>query len=149
MLRPHLPRWVPPLQSVSELRAQLVAEVEQDAVELALRLAEHILAGVLAVEPERVIDVARIALRHLSDRRRVTLVVNPGDLELVGECVGQLQSELGGIEHLGVQSDRRVGRGGVIARTDAGDIDAGIDTQLARAREVVAAALEREPTDEH
>ena len=137
------------VQSVSELRAQLVAEVEQDAVELALRLAEHILAGVLAVEPERVIDVARIALRHLSDRRRVTLVVNPGDLELVGECVGQLQSELGGIEHLGVQSDRRVGRGGVIARTDAGDIDAGIDTQLARAREIVAAALEREPTDEH
>ncbi len=136
-------------QAVAELRAQVVAEVEQDAVELALRLAEHILSGVLAVEPERVIDVARNALRHLSDRRRVTLVVNPGDLELVGDCVEQVQSELGGIEHLGVQSDRRVGRGGVIARTDAGDIDAGIDTQLAQAREIMAAALEREPTDEH
>jgi flagellar assembly protein FliH len=136
-------------QAIAELRAQVVAEVEQDAVELALRLTEHILAGVLAVEPERVIDIARNALRHLTDRRRVTLVVNPSDLELVGECVEQLQSELGGIEHLGVQADRRVGRGGAIARTDAGDIDAGIDTQLARAREIVIAALEREPNDEH
>jgi flagellar assembly protein FliH len=136
-------------QAVQELRAQVVAEVEHDVVELALRLAEHILSAVIAVQPERVIDVARNALRHLSDRRRVTLVVNPGDLELVGECVEQLQSELGGIEHLGVQADRRVARGGAIARTDAGDIDAGIDTQLARAREIVTAALEREPTDEH
>ena len=100
------------------------------------------------MQPERVIDVAGNALRHLADRRRVTLVVNPADLELVTECVEKLQSELGGIEHLGVQSDRRVARGGAIARTDAGDIDAGIDTQLARAREIVAAALEREPTDE-
>jgi flagellar assembly protein FliH len=137
------------MQAIEAVRAQVLAEVEQDAVELALRLAEHILSGVLAIEPERVIDVARNALRHLADRRRVTLVVNPGDLELVADCVEQLQSELGGIEHLGVQSDRRVARGGAIARTDAGDIDAGIDTQLARAREILTAALEREPTDEH
>lgn len=134
--------------AVEEVRAQVVAELEQDAVELALRLSEQILSGVLAVQPERVIDVARNALRHLIDRRRVTLVVNPGDLELVGECVEQLQSELGGIEHLGVQSDRRVARGGAIARTDAGDIDAGIDTQLARAREIVIAALKDEPSDD-
>ena len=135
------------VQAISDVRAQVIAELEADAVELALRLAEQILAGVVAVEPERVLDVARNALRHLTDRRRVTLVVNPNDMELVGDCVNQLQSELGGIEQLGVQSDRRVARGGAIARTDAGDIDAGLDTQLAQAREIVFAALEREPAD--
>jgi flagellar assembly protein FliH len=134
------------VQAISDVRAQFVAELEQDAVELAFRLTEQILSGVLAVEPERVLDVARNALRHLSDRRHVTLVVNPDDLELVSECVEQLQSELGGIEHLSVQSDRRVARGGVIARTDPGEIDAGIEAQLARAREIVAAALAREPS---
>jgi flagellar assembly protein FliH len=135
-------------QLISELRAQVVAELEQDAVELALRLAEQILAGAVAIQPERVIDVARNALRHLTDRRRVTLVVNPDDLELVGDCVEQLQSELGGIEHLGVQSDRRVARGGAIARTDTGDIDAALDAQLAKAREIVIAALDRESSDD-
>jgi flagellar assembly protein FliH len=136
------------VQAISDLRAQVIAELEADAVELALRLAEQILAGVVSVQPERVLDVARNALRHLTDRRRVTLVVNPDDLELVSDCVAQLQSELGGIEHLGVQSDRRVTRGGAIARTDVGDIDAALDVQLARAREIVAAAFEREPTDD-
>jgi len=135
--------------AIEGLREQIIAELEQDAVDMALRLAEQIIAGVLTVEPERVLDVGRNALRHLSERRRVTLVVNPDDLELVSECVDQLQSELGGIEHLGVQSDRRIGRGGAIARTDSGEIDAGIDAQLARAREIVAAALAAESTDEN
>jgi flagellar assembly protein FliH len=53
----------------------------------------------------------------------------------------RLQSELGGIEHCNVQADRRVGRGGVIARTEAGEIDATIEAQLSRAREIVAAEL--------
>lgn len=132
--------------AIEGLREQMIAELEQDAVEMGLRLAEQIIAGVLSVEPERVLDVGRNALRHLSDRRRVTLVVNPDDLELVSECVDQLQSELGGIEHLAVQSDRRIGRGGAIARTDSGEIDSSIDAQLGRAREIVAAALAREPT---
>jgi flagellar assembly protein FliH len=131
--------------AISELQAQVRAELEEDAVEMAMRLAEQIIAGVISVEPERVLDVGRNALRHLSDRRRVTLVVNPDDLELVSECVEQLQSELGGIEHLGVQSDRRIARGGAIARTDSGEIDSGVDAQLGRAREIVAAALAREP----
>lgn len=134
-------------QAVQALEARLAGELERDAVEMALRLSEQIMAGVLSIEPERVIDVARNALRHLTDRRRVTLVVNPGDLELVSECVEQLQSELGGIEHLGVQSDRRIGRGGAVARTDSGDIDAGIDTQLARAREIAIAALEADSSE--
>ena len=136
------------LEAIEQLKAQMLAELEQDAVEMAMRLAEQILAGVVSVEPERVIDVGRNALRHLTERRRVTLVVNPDDLELVSECVDQLQSELGGIEHLGVQSDRRIGRGGAIARTDSGEIDSGLDAQLSRAREIVAAALARESFNE-
>ena len=136
------------LEAIEQLKAQMLAELEQDAVEMAMRLAEQILAGVVSVEPERVIDVGRNALRHLTERRRVTLVVNPDDLELVSECVDQLQSELGGIEHLGVQSDRRIGRGGAIARTDSGEIDSGLDAQLSRAREIVTAALARESFNE-
>ena len=88
------------------------------------------------------VDVARNALRHLSDRRQVTLVVNPDDLAVMADSVAELETQLGGIEHLAVQSDRRVARGGAIARTDSGEIDSGIDTQLQRAREIVVAALD-------
>ena len=140
-LEPSLQAITGAAQALDSLRDQIVAELEHDAVHLALRLAEQVVAGAIDVAPERVLDVAGVALRRIRDRQHVTLVVNPADLELMSGSVTQLQSELGGIEHLNVQSDRRVGRGGVLARTDEGEVDATLETQLARAREIVAAEL--------
>jgi flagellar assembly protein FliH len=127
--------------ALEAIRDQVISELEQDAISLALRLAEQIVSAVIEVEPERITDIAAVALRRIRDRQHVTLVVNPADLDLMSQSLTQLQSQLGGIEHLNVQSDRRVGRGGVLARTDEGEIDASIETQLARAREVVIAEL--------
>ena len=134
------------LAEVANVREQLLSDLERDAAELALSLTEQVLAGALDVEPERVIDVARNALRRVTERRHVVLVVSPDDLEILNDSVKTLQGELGGIETCDVQSDRRVGRGGVILRTDAGEIDAKIETGLERAREIIAAAL-NEDTD--
>jgi flagellar biosynthesis/type III secretory pathway protein FliH len=146
---PALAALAEALRGVQALQAELVEAIEGDAILLALRLSEEILAGAISVQPERLIDVTRLALRHLIDRRLVTLVVNPEDLELLSDAIVGLQSELGGIEHCNVQADRRVGRGGVIVRTEAGELDATIDAQLSRAREVVATALAGGPGDEH
>jgi flagellar assembly protein FliH len=129
------------LASIEQLRVELTAALERDAAELALRLAEQIVGGVIAVQSERVVDVARNALRRVADRRRVVLIVNPGDLEAMSAAITSLQGELGGIEHCDVQADRRIGRGGAVLRTEAGEIDASIESQLERAREVVAEAL--------
>lgn len=127
--------------SVGEMRDATAEAVERDAVELAVALAEKIVAGALAVEPERVLDVVRGALRRLSERRRVTVLVHPDDLEVVRGAVDGFAAELGGIEHCEVQSERRLTRGGAVVRTDEGQVDASIETQLARARELVAAEL--------
>jgi len=132
------------VRAVEDLGQALAAELEPQAAELAFALAEQILAGILTVEPERVVQVARNALRRAADRRRVTLVVNPDDLEIINASAGSLQAELGGIEHCEVQTDRRVGRGGVLLQTEAGEIDVTVASQLERAREIVAAALKRD-----
>jgi flagellar assembly protein FliH len=146
---PALAAMTAALRAVRELGDELVQAIEGDAILLALRLSEEIIAGALDVQPERLIDVARFALRHLVDRRHVTLVVNPLDLELMSGAVQTLQSELGGIQHLDVQADRRIGRGGAVARTEAGELDATVEAQLSRAREIVATELTGSPPDEH
>lgn len=146
-LSPMLQSAAGAVEALQQLQAGLIAELEHDAVNLAIRLAEQIVAGTIEVAPERIVDVAGVALRRIRDRRYVTLVVNPVDLELMSASVTSLQSQLGGIEHLSVQSDRRVGRGGVLARTEEGEIDASVETLLARAREVVMAELRPETDD--
>lgn len=129
------------LRELHELREQMADELERDAVELALALAAKLVAGALEAQPERVVDVVRGALRRVADRRQIVVLVDPQDLEIVSGAVGELQAQAGGIELCDVQADRRVGRGGAVVRTAEGEIDATVETQLQRARELMLEAL--------
>jgi flagellar assembly protein FliH len=128
------------VRSLERVREELIETLTRQAADIGLALGDQIVAAALEIEPERVIDIARGALRRLADRHRVTILVNPSDLELMGEAITSLQTELGGIEHLDVQADRRVERGTVV-QTEFGEVDASVATQLASARAIVAAAL--------
>ena len=131
-------------EALAELRRhehELAQNVERDAVQLALALAAKILAGTLEVEPERVLDVVAGALRRLSDRRQIVVLVDPEDLDCVSEALAELRAQAGGVELCEVHADRRVGRGGAIVRTLECEVDATVQTQLERAREVVLAEL--------
>jgi len=139
---------VPALEALKAAAAEVAAErervcdeVEQAAVELGLRIAEQALAGALVTQPERVVDVVRGALRRLVERGRVTLLVHPDDLDIVRDAGEALVTELGGIEHLEVQAERRVPRGGAVVRTVEGVVDATLRTKLDRAREVLEEAM--------
>ena len=123
-------------------RDRAADEVEAAAVELGLQIAEKALAAALAVEPGRVVDSVRGALRCLVDRERVTIQVHPEDLPLVREAVEGLVQQLGGIDHIEVQEERRVQRGGAIVRSTAGEIDARLQTKLDKAREILEHELQ-------
>jgi flagellar assembly protein FliH len=130
-------------RELAELQASAADAAEAAAVELALRIAEQALGAALAVQPERVLDVVRGALRRLMDRRRLLVLVNPEDLDVVRAGMDALVAELGGIEHVEVQAERRVLRGGAIVRTTEGDVDADLSSKLERAREVLEHELGR------
>ena len=131
-------------QAAEAMRADQLARadrLEAHAVDLALFLAEKVLGGAIAVQPELVVESVRGALRGIVERERVTVLVHPDDLELVREAMDGVRASLGGIEHCEVQAERRVARGGAVVRTPVGDVDARVETKLERASEVVAAAL--------
>ena len=129
---------------VEALRAEVAEAAEMDAIELALMLAGKILAGAFQARPELVVEVVQGALRRLSDRRRVTVLVNPADLDIVREAIGEITAQGSGVELCDLQSDERVGAGSAIVRTAEGEVDASVHTQLERAREVIAASLEKD-----
>ena len=124
-------------EQLQAMRGDAAASVEPAAVELALRIAEQALGAWIVADRAVVVEVVRGALRRLVERDRVLILVNPDDLELVRDHVGRLVGELGGIEHCEVQAERRVRPGGAIVRTSEGEVDATLETKLARAREVL------------
>jgi flagellar assembly protein FliH len=123
--------------AVDAERERVSDAVETAAVALALKIAEQALAASVTARPEAVVDVVRGALRRLVERDRVTVLVNPEDIELVRSASEGLVAELGGIVHCDVQAERRVARGGAIVRTVEGEVDATLQTKLSRAREAL------------
>ncbi len=129
---------------LEEARQRLQADadlLEWQAVELAMQLSDKVLSAALDVQPELVLEVIKGGLRRLVERDRVTVLVNPDDLELVRGALDDVSASLGGIDRLEAQGERRVGRGGAILRTPVGEIDATMETQMTRAREVIVREL--------
>jgi flagellar assembly protein FliH len=129
------------LEALRALQVDYTDRVEYAAIELALQVAERVVGGAIAASPERLLDVVRGALRTIIERERVTLLVHPDDLDLMRSAIADLTGSLGGMEHLEVQEERRVGRGGAIVRTRVGEIDARIETKLERVRSLVEQEL--------
>jgi flagellar assembly protein FliH len=116
---------------------------ERSAVELAIAIAEKIVAGTVAARPETVLDVVGGALLRTAARHRLVIEVNPDDLELVSGSADGLAAKLGGVQRLDVVAERRIERGGCIVRTEEGEIDARTGAQLERIAELIAEAGRR------
>ncbi len=98
--------------------------VEHRAAELAVGLAEKILAVSLELRPELVARLAAGALRGLTERDHVVVEVSPDDLEVVTAAREDLVERLGGFTRVEIVPERRVARGGFVVQTSEGEIDA-------------------------
>jgi flagellar biosynthesis/type III secretory pathway protein FliH len=149
-IEPALDAVVAAESQVRALEDEYLRRAERSAVDLALAIAEKVLGGAVAAEPRLVIDVVAGALLRTAVRHHLVIEVNPDDFELVRDAADGLAARLGGVRRLDVISERRIGRGGCVVRTEEGEIDARLDSQLDRVREVMlesAAAPDEAPTE--
>ena len=98
---------------------------------LALDVARQVVAGELAIHPERILDVVNLALKQMAETsREARLLLNPEDAVLVRPHLDQVLDK----NRLRIVEDVRIARGGCLIETPQGDLDA---TLPARWREVV------------
>jgi type III secretion system HrpE/YscL family protein len=111
--------------------AQIEAQVEPQLRELALRIARKILGRELEFHPDGVVDIVKQALSEKArQRREIYLRVHPEDLQYIRENKAALLEVLSRAKEIGLREDPDVERHGVIIETDAGTIDAQLETQL-------------------
>jgi flagellar assembly protein FliH len=100
-------------------------------LDLALDVARQVVAGELAVHPERILDVVNLALKEMAETsREARLLLNPEDAVLVRPHLDQVLDK----NRLRIVEDARIERGGCLIETAQGDLDA---TLPARWRQVV------------
>lgn len=124
---------------LSEIVAQSsrrLQQIEEQAVpqlkELALSIARKIIGKELQFHPDAVVDIIKQALSEKArQRREIFLRVHPEDLAAIREHKADLLEVLSRSKEIGLREDPDVERYGVIIETDAGIIDAQLETQLA------------------
>lgn len=118
-------------------RDNVLANNEREIVELALSIADRIVGAALEVSPELVVEACEGAMRKAFHRGTMTVLANPEDLELLRAAGPRMSERLGGVDHLEFVSERRLDRGSVIVRTNAGEIDGTIEGKRAKIEQVL------------
>lgn len=105
------------------------AETGEALINLAISIARQVIRNALKTEPERILDVIREILQIDSSHHGVLkLRLNPADLEMVEQY---LQKD-GSVTHWRLQADMSIDRGGCVAETALGSIDATLQTRWNR-----------------
>ncbi|MBI5508838.1 MAG: flagellar assembly protein FliH [Deltaproteobacteria bacterium] len=118
--------------TASQRLSQIEAQVEPQLKELALTIAKKILGKELEFHPEAVVDIVKQALSEKArQRREIYLRVNPDDLQYIRDHKADLLEVLSRAKEIGIREDPDVAPHGVVIETDAGMIDAQLETQLA------------------
>lgn len=116
-------------QAVSDAIEKIEEEMGQALLSLATRIAEQVLRSTLDTQPERILGLIHDVL-HVdgSQQEILKLQLNPADVELVEKY---LESD-GSVGRWSIQSDPSIERGGCIAVTALGTIDATLQTRWQR-----------------
>lgn len=115
---------------LSKAHQEFLKSLEPQVVKLALEVAKRILQREAHVTPEVVKSTARAALAQIMDQSRVTLKVNPADIEAIRKHHAALLEDFQSIEQLDILPDERVPQGGCVAETENYHIDACLESQL-------------------
>ena len=131
------------MEAVQADRDAFFARIEPKVVKLAVEVAEKILRHQVSAQPEVVLEIAKSALSQLRDDESVKLRVNPEDAALVKAN----KDELDKVRQSEIVEDRRVERGGCVAESPGGKLDAQIKTQISQVTRIFAEAASDDAGD--
>ena len=123
---------------------ELIRSLETQVVELALSVAERVIAREARVDPEIVLNVARAALSEVHDATELRIRANPEDVALL-ELRWREMLPRSVAEKSELIPDELVERGGVIVETRIGYADSQLKTRLNQVVTTFQSVLDGEP----
>ncbi len=132
------------LQGVASDTEVLVRGLEAQVVELALAIAEKVIAREARIDPEIILSVVRSALSEVHDATELRIRANPDDVPLL-ETRWQEMLPRSVAERSELIADDLVERGGVLVETRIGYADSQLKTRMNQVVSTFQAILDGEP----
>ena len=121
-----------------------VKNYDAAVLDLAIHLARRIVGSAVEIDESIILQAVHDCLGYVEDKTKVIIRVNPDDLEAVRRHRNDWLESLESIDHLLIESDPTVTRGGCVVETPIGDVDAQIEERLDRVRNALLEDLRKD-----
>jgi len=117
------------------LREELSRNWENAFLQLVCRISHVIIRQELEKDPQISLSWIREMLELCSGENTLVLFMNPEDLRLLGSGLERLQGEFRQLGQIEIKADSKLARGDCVLKTENGQLDQRLSTQLARIEE--------------
>ncbi len=124
--------WGDALEHFETVRVALFREARLDVLKLAVEIAEKVARKAIDADENAAAAQLEAALEMISRPTRLRIACSPADKQLLIDLMPALNARFGKVASAEVVEDAKLGRGSVVVCTEKGEIDATIDTQIAR-----------------
>jgi len=131
------------LSGIDKAKEDLFLISEREAVELALSIARKIIHQEVSTNRGVVLNVAKAALKKVSNHKKIKIRLNPADLDFMNEVKSQMPDLVARFDEVIFEGDTSIGDGGCVIDTNFGDIDARIEKQLLAVEEMFMAEIRK------
>lgn len=118
------------VDSANEALEQMVRKNEKAIIGLALEIAGKIIKDRIPADENIVVRNAEAAITRAVQKERIKVRVNPKDLLTLRNFQEEFLVSFDAIREILIEEDNRVGPGGCVVETEAGNVEARIDRQL-------------------
>ena len=125
------------LERAQDKRADILAETEQQIIDLVLLISRKVIKIISENQRNVVISNVVQALRKVKGRGNILIKVNILDVKLTTEHKKEFINMLEGAKSIQIVEDTSVDPGGCVIETEFGEIDARISSQLAELEEKI------------
>ena len=119
-------------QYVADLENEVIQvrkDLEKMLIPVALKAAKKIVGREIELSEETIVDIVSNALKQVAQHKKVTIYVNPKDLEKLETSRVRLKQIFEGLEVLSLRQRADITPGGCVIETEGGIINAQIENQ--------------------
>jgi type III secretion protein L len=117
------------LFALNEELKTLREEIHHKILPLAISAARKILGEELKLHPHRIVDIVMTSLKPVTQHKKIIIYVNKEDLQLLEKEKPKIKKMFEHLESLSIQEQSDVEPGGCMIQTEAGMINAQLETQ--------------------
>ncbi len=129
------------LEQISRLRQSLLSRSKEDMVRLVMAVARQVIQTEVAEKQDIIVKTVEQTLNAAVAADEYYIRVNPGDLEVVSAHEPLFLAAMKGLQNIHFIADETISRGGCVAESRAGDVDATLESQLDEIQEHLCQAV--------